>query len=635
MMAFPTQGYGNMNLVGVTNPYQSVQQGTMQGLEGLARAVGFEFDALNDRTEDAFRRLALATQSDLIDMEDRLTPYPSDDVPEDTVQSLVGGFGEKRVYTDGTVLRTFEKLMDVDEDVQWVERLSSPIEALTQGSILFVSSTGQMIQDNTNFFWDDTNNRLGIGNITPANSLHTYVNDTSAATSMDGSQHIIEQDSTGDAGIQLELTGTQAWSMLIDNSDSDKLVFYDITGTNAALKLDISTGDATFSGTVLATSLTLSGDLTIYEATNDGNPEIRIGSADAEEAHIQAVYDSGVQTLDYLLIQTDAASGTANKGLVRINVDGTDILDIDDGGIDLDTGKALSIAGTDVLTNNTLGSGVTASSLTSLGTQAEDLVMGDNSVTGVDTITFTDISGTIAGVINANLIDKSATETVSGVWTFSGSTTQVNDLLVSGSNVGTPADPDLLTLATNKVTLTSGGGSGISAYSYANELIVDAATHGGISVLVPDGSYPYIVMGDSTDNTAMLMQWQSAYSIGNVGTYHSGAQLRLKSGNGSTAIYLSSSQDVSIGTSLTSAKLRVDQSSSSGAKPVLYLDQADKDHEFIEFVGYATSGNLDRSVVDVDDVSTATIQGYLMISVEEKGNRITDQDYFIPIYTLA
>ena len=382
-------------------------------------------------------------------------------------------------------------------------------------------------------------------------------------------------------------------------------------------------------------TLTLSGDLTIYEAADDGNPEIRIGSADAEEAHIQAVYDSGAQTLDYLLIQTDAASGTANKGLVRVNVDGTNILDIDDGGIDLDTGKALSIAGTDVLTNNTLGSGVTASSLTSLGTQAEDLVMGDNSVTGVDTITFTDISGTIAGVMNANLLDKSATETVSGVWTFSGSTTQVNDLLVSGSNVGTPADPDLLTLATNKVTLTSGGGSGISAYSYANELIVDAATHGGISVLVPDGSYPYIVMGDSTDNTAMLMQWQSAYSIGNVGTYHSGAQLRLKSGNGSTAIYLSSSQDVSIGTSLTSAKLRVDQSSSSGAKPVLYLDQADKDHEFIEFVGYATSGNLDRSVVDVDDVSTATIQGYLMISVEDKGNRITDQDYFIPIYTLA
>jgi len=82
-------------------------------------------------------------------------------------------------------------------------------------------------------------------------------------------------------------------------------------------------------------ALSLSGDLTTYETVNDGNPEIRLGSSDAEELHIQSVYDSGAQTLDYVLFKTDVASVTADKGLFRFNVDGTDILDIDDGGLEL------------------------------------------------------------------------------------------------------------------------------------------------------------------------------------------------------------------------------------------------------------------------------------------------------------
>jgi hypothetical protein len=73
-------------------------------------------------------------------------------------------------------------------------------------------------------------------------------------------------------------------------------------------------------------------DLTFYHSLNDGNPEIRLGSADEEELHIQAVYDSVAQTLNYVLLQTDVASVAADKGLFRFNVDGTNIMDIDDGG---------------------------------------------------------------------------------------------------------------------------------------------------------------------------------------------------------------------------------------------------------------------------------------------------------------
>jgi hypothetical protein len=44
------------------------------------------------------------------------------------------------------------------------------LPALTSGSVLFSNGT-TIAQDNANLFWDDTNNRLGIGTATPANTL--------------------------------------------------------------------------------------------------------------------------------------------------------------------------------------------------------------------------------------------------------------------------------------------------------------------------------------------------------------------------------------------------------------------------------------------------------------------------------
>jgi hypothetical protein len=41
----------------------------------------------------------------------------------------------------------------------------------TTGSVLFAGASGILSQDNTNFFWDDANNRLGIGTNTPTATL--------------------------------------------------------------------------------------------------------------------------------------------------------------------------------------------------------------------------------------------------------------------------------------------------------------------------------------------------------------------------------------------------------------------------------------------------------------------------------
>lgn len=53
------------------------------------------------------------------------------------------------------------------------------LSALTAGSVLFVGSSKQIAQDNTNFFWDDTNNRLGVGTNAPQVPLHVVGSSTS------------------------------------------------------------------------------------------------------------------------------------------------------------------------------------------------------------------------------------------------------------------------------------------------------------------------------------------------------------------------------------------------------------------------------------------------------------------------
>ena len=83
------------------------------------------------------------------------------------------------------------------------------------------------------------------------------------------------------------------------------------------------------------------------------------------------------------------------------------------------------------------------------------------------------------------------------------------------------------------------------------------------------------------------------------------------------------------------ATFHVDQSASDGAKPVLYLDQADVSEEFIRFVGTAANGVLTQSIVDEGDQGSETREGWLKVYVQDDGNQITDQAYYIPIYSLS
>lgn len=57
---------------------------------------------------------------------------------------------------------------------------SITLPSFTLGSVIFAGTGGLLSQDNANFFWDDTNNRLGIGTAAPTSKIHILGTGTTA-----------------------------------------------------------------------------------------------------------------------------------------------------------------------------------------------------------------------------------------------------------------------------------------------------------------------------------------------------------------------------------------------------------------------------------------------------------------------
>lgn len=83
------------------------------------------------------------------------------------------------------------------------------------------------------------------------------------------------------------------------------------------------------------------------------------------------------------------------------------------------------------------------------------------------------------------------------------------------------------------------------------------------------------------------------------------------------------------------AQLEIDQTAAAAAVPVLWIRQVDVSEPFAMYQGSAAAATLTQSIVAEADVTTATRQGFVKIEVQDDGNQVTDQAYFVPFYTLA
>ena len=74
-------------------------------------------------------------------------------------------------------------------------------------------------------------------------------------------------------------------------------------------------------GSAGATTAIVAGDLTMYNAVNDGNPTISLGSSATNRFEIKSTYNSGTQTLCDVDFTTYTTSGTTNDGRFSFYVD--------------------------------------------------------------------------------------------------------------------------------------------------------------------------------------------------------------------------------------------------------------------------------------------------------------------------
>lgn len=111
---------------------------------------------------------------------------------------------------------------------------------LTAGSVLFQGASG-LAQDNANLFWDDTNNRLGIGTVSPATKLDVVGSIRLDGGTTGGAIYLnTAQDSYiwSEAANSIRLatasatSGSTGWIFTRNGSSSNKIYLGD-TGTNS------------------------------------------------------------------------------------------------------------------------------------------------------------------------------------------------------------------------------------------------------------------------------------------------------------------------------------------------------------------------------------------------------------------
>jgi hypothetical protein len=325
------------------------------------------------------------------------------------------------------------------------------ITTLTTGSILFSGTNGLISQDNTNLFWDDTNNFLGIG---PTGGPSALL-DIHSAT-----QNIFIQlnaTSTNNSNIAFLNNGVGKWRIgNVYNSGANDFIIYDTT--NSLSRLTIKNTGQTFIGS----DTTSSGLLVVNSATSDNHlvllganaPSIRLRNAGTGGSLNAGI---GISTATNNFIQGSASgnycffnsSTTASPILFGIydsgvgnTVEAARISAARNflvGGVS-DSGQKLQITGTALITGNITANFFTASAVNSIfttvssGTAAQYAILatntGGSSYFGRESSTggtfSSDPYSTIIYSTGNYPIDIFVNSTLSAIWSANGNLTLGN-----------------------------------------------------------------------------------------------------------------------------------------------------------------------------------------------------------------
>lgn len=148
--------------------------------------AGLFFDAANDRLG-----VGIASPTNALDVRGTspiLAGYHSDTAGFSALRLFEGTTLRASVQHIGTTFATVGRRDDLElvtlqatgdvairpndtETARFLVGGGLQVTELTTGSVLFAAASGRISQDNANLFWDDTNNRLGVGTALPTSPI--------------------------------------------------------------------------------------------------------------------------------------------------------------------------------------------------------------------------------------------------------------------------------------------------------------------------------------------------------------------------------------------------------------------------------------------------------------------------------
>jgi hypothetical protein len=309
--------------------------------------------------------------------------------------------------------------------------------------------------------------------------------------------------------------------------------------------------DPTFTGTVSAASLTLSGNLTVNGTTTNLNSTNLV----IEDKNI-ILGDTTTPT-----DTTADGGGITLKGATDKTINWVDATDAWTSSEDfnLASGKAYEIAGTSVLSGSTLGSGVTGSSLTSVGTITSGTWNGTtiavaNGGTGITSFG-TGIATFLGTPSSANLISAITDETGSGSLVFGTAPTLTNAVNINtilrgpeerwtvSATAATGTIPlDILTSGILYYTSNASANWTLNVRGNSGTTLNDSlATNDSITVVffVTNGATPYYQTGFQIDGSSITPKWQNgtAPAAGNANSIDIYSYTIVKTGNAAFAAF--------------------------------------------------------------------------------------------------
>jgi hypothetical protein len=134
----------------------------------------------------------------------------------------------------------------------------------THGSIFFAAGgSGQFTTDNGNFFWDDTNNRLGIGTAVPSAKLDVH--------SSSGTSAILNGTGVSNALLTFQSAGVNKWSVgnFVSSTVANDFNIYDAVNTISRLQVH-NTGVVNIPTTLIVGTTTPTSTFAL-DVTGSGN----------------------------------------------------------------------------------------------------------------------------------------------------------------------------------------------------------------------------------------------------------------------------------------------------------------------------------------------------------------------------